>query len=417
MGLRFYRDGCLVHASALAYTTLLSLVPLLALMFAVLKGLGSRHQLERWLLTQLGLGVEVTEQITRFVAETNVGTLTSLGAVALLLTAISVLGSVESSLNHIWRVRVGRVWWRKVTDYLSVVMLTPFLLLAGFGATSFLAEQQTLARLLENEIVGEAWAQGLRLLPYGFNVLALGIVYTVMPNRRPSFRGVVVAALVAGISWQLVQIAYVQLQIGVARANLIYGALAQLPVTLVWLYVSWTIVLAGAELAALVELGVETAEAEDIPPAAWVVALQLLVRAAEHFQRRGGGVDPREIAREIHVDRATVEAAAERLVAAGVLVVVAQSRTAYVLGRAPAAIALDDVAARLEGAAGAHSWDPRVGALVRRTAESHRASLEGKTLADLLSQPTVTAPARAAASREATEVAPRGGSIPSAPGG
>lgn len=386
IGLRFYADGCLIHASALAYTTLLSLVPLLALMFAVLKGLGARGRLEHWLLTQLGLSADVTDRIIGFVAETNAGTLTTLGVVALLFTAISVLGNVEASLNHIWRVRTGRVWWRKLSDYLSVVLLTPFLLLAGFGATSFLAEQEMLKGLLANEVLGEAWAQGLRLIPYGFNVLALAIVYTVMPNRRPEFRAIVIAAVVAGISWQLVQVAYVQLQIGVARANLVYGALAQLPVTLVWVYLSWTIVLAGAEVAALLEFGLDAVELEEEPPAPWHVALQVLVRAAEAFEGRRGGVEPRALAREIQVPSGVVDAVADRLEEAGYLATLAGSGRRLVLACRPEEIDLGAVSGAVEAPLAARSWDARVGATLQRARDERQRALEGATLRTLLDE-------------------------------
>lgn len=384
LGRRFYNDGCLVHASALAYTTLLSLVPVLALMFAVLKGLGAQARLERWLLTQLGMSTQVTDRIIEFVAETNAGTLTTLGVVALVFTAVSVLGNVEASLNHIWRVRTGRVWWRKLSDYMSVVLLTPFLLLAGFGATSFLAEQETLKGLLANEVIGEAWAHGLRLVPYGFNILALAIVYTVMPNRRPDFRAIVIAAIIAGISWQTVQIGYVQLQIGVARANLVYGALAQLPVTLVWVYVSWTIVLAGAELAALLEFGLDAAELEDTPPQPWAVAIHVLLRAAERFAGPGGGVDPRALAREIQVESNVVEDVAARLHDSGFLSALADSRGLYALGRDPAAIELAEVSKSLEEEVAARKWDERVGALLREGRARRQEVLVGVSLADLL---------------------------------
>lgn len=407
IGMRFYADGCLVHASALAYTTLLSLVPLMALMFAVLKGLGARGSLEHWLLTQLGMSPEVTDRIIGFVAETNAGTLTTLGVVALLFTAISVLGNVEASLNHIWRVRTGRVWWRKLSDYMSVVLLTPFLLLAGFGATSFLAEQEMLKGLLANEVIGEAWAQGLRLIPYGFNVLALAIVYTVMPNRRPDFRAIAVAAVVAGISWQLVQVGYVQLQIGVARANLVYGALAQLPVTLVWVYVSWTIVLAGAEIAALIEFGLDAAELEDRPPQAWAVALHILVRAAERFEGRGGGVDTRHLAREIQVETGVVESVMERLEAEGFVASISGSRPQFTLARSPDVIDLGTVAIALDPVVGARSWDPRVAETITRARDQRQHVLEGVTLRALLGSLPSDAPGEKLSSADLARVGPQ----------
>ncbi|MDG2303152.1 MAG: YhjD/YihY/BrkB family envelope integrity protein [Candidatus Binatia bacterium] len=403
LALRFYDDRCLIQASALAYTTLLSLVPLLALMFAALRGLGSAERLEHWLLTQLGLSSQVTERIIGFVGEMNAGTLTSLGVIALLFTAISVLGNVEASLNHIWRIHTGRVWWRKLSDYMSVVLLTPFLLLAGFGATSFLAEQETLKGLLANEIIGDVWAQGLRLVPYGFNVLALAIVYTVMPNRRPHFRAILIAAILAGISWQIVQIAYVQLQIGVVRANVVYGALAQVPVTLVWVYVSWTIVLAGAEVAAMVEFGVDAVELEGAPPPQWAVATQALLRAAERFEGEGGGIEPRALAREIQVETGVVERVAERLRVSGFLVALAGSRGLYALGRDPAAIDLGDVAASLVESAGARQWDPRLGGLLGRAGRGQQQVFANLSLADLLAEkhaPEATVSSVAAAPAE-----------------
>src|SRR5262249_37473452 len=133
---RFYADQCLMRASALAYTSLLSIVPLMALMFAVLKGLGVQHRLEPVLLSRLSLSPETTELIIGYIDKTNVSTLGALGAATLVFTVISVLGTIEASFNHIWRVTRQRTLWRQVTDYLGVVLLTPFLLLAGAALTS-----------------------------------------------------------------------------------------------------------------------------------------------------------------------------------------------------------------------------------------------------------------------------------------
>lgn len=192
------------------------------------------------------------------------------------------------------------------------------------------------------------------------------------------------AAVVAGVSWQLVQIGYVQLQIGVARANLVYGALAQLPVTLVWVYVSWTIVLLGAEIAALIEFGLDAAEIESTPPQPWVVGLHVLVRTAEQFRGPGGGLRPRAVAREIQLESVVVEEVAERLCSAGFLVPVSGSEGEYALGRDPAAIQLAAVSASLEEDVAARRWDGRVADVVRHARRRRREVLEGVSLADLL---------------------------------
>jgi membrane protein len=383
---RFYGDHCLLHASALAYTTLLSLVPLFALMFAVLKGLGVQRRLEPLLLSRLALSPDVTQRIILFIDRTNVSTLGALGAAALVLTVLSVLGSVEASLNQIWRVEQSRTWWRKATDYLSVVLLAPFLLLAAVAITSSLQQQQVLKLVLQTEYVGDAVISLLRLAPILINAVALAIIYAVMPNRRQQAGAVAFGAVIAGAAWQLVQWGYVSLQIGVARYNAIYGALSQLPVTLVWLYLSWVVVLAGAELAAVFEFGAGSPE-----PGSSVsrraVALQVLACAADRFYGPGGGAAPGDIGRRLSVEPDLVADVCARLAAGGLLVPVA-GKAEYVLARDPAAIDLGALEALYDTGEVPRGADERV----RRTlsglaSEEHRA-WAGRRLADVLSLPS-----------------------------
>ena len=269
---------------------------------------------------------------------------------------------------------------------MAAVLLTPILLVAGFGATSFLAEQETLRGLLDNQIIGEAWAQGWRLIPYAFNVLALLVVYTVMPNRRPDFRSLLIAAVAAGVVWQFVQIAYVQLQFGVARANLIYGALAQLPVTLLWLYVSWTIILAGAELAALLEFGLEVdrAEREGAEPSRWEIALQVLHEAARKFSEGTGVLEPRSFSHAHEIDEGVVAEVCQRLEAKGFLREVASRRAAYTLARDPSGVGLASVCALFDPPRGSVRWDHSVAGLLARLGAQREGELGGMSLADLL---------------------------------
>ena len=320
VGRRFYDDQCLMRASALAYTSLLSIVPLFALMFAVLKGLGVQHRLEPLLLSRLALQPETASTMVDYIDRTNVSTLGSLGAAALVLTVISVLGSIEASLNHIWRVVYGRSVWRKVTEYLSVVLLTPFLLLVAVTITSSLQVQQLLGWLQQHQYLGEAAVQGLQLVPVLFNIVAIGALYAIMPNRRQSPAALLAGAVVAGAAWQAVQVTYVRLQIGMAGYSAIYGALSQVPVTLVWLYVSWTVVLAGAEVAAVCEFGVAPDHGVDGRPTSAAVALHMLVRVARAFAAGGHPIDARTIARELDVGVDVVGSLARWMVERGWLV-------------------------------------------------------------------------------------------------
>src|SRR5579862_1513172 len=343
---RFYEDQCLVRASALAYASLLSLVPLLAVMFSVLKGLGVQHRLEPVLLARLSLSQETTDSVIGFIDHTNVSTLGALGAVALLVTVVSVLGSIEASLNYIWRVGQGRGVWRKITDYLSVVLLTPFLLLGGVAITSSLQAQRVLDWLLNTQYVGAAVMQSLRVLPVIMNALALGMLYAVMPNRRQSPPAIVFAALVTGALWQVVQVAYVRLQIGVANYSAIYGALSQLPVTLVWLYVSWAVVLAGAEFAVVYETGGAGMLLGTSAPNDAVIGLEVLLRAARAFADGDVGVDATAIARALGIGTDAVTSIVDSLAQRGWLAAVDGARWRYVLARDPAGI---EIGALLEG--------------------------------------------------------------------
>jgi membrane protein len=339
VGRRFYADRCLLRAAALAYASIFSIVPLFAVMFAVLKGLGVQRRLEPLLLSRLSLSPETTTAIIGYIDHTNVSTLGTLGAALLLVTVVSTLSGIEESFNHIWRVGRGRTVWRRVSDYLSVVLLTPFLLLAAVAMTSVLHLHQLLAWVEQNVPAGSVLVQGWRYIPIAVNAVALAVLYAVMPNRRPSPVAIAVGAVVAGVAWQAVQWTYVSLQIGVAHYNAIYGALSQLPVTLAWLYVSWAVVLGGAEVAAVYELGAEAgAAALPVNPAA--VALEVLVRAARAFAGIGGAVDPLAVARALRVEPSTVADITAALAERGWLVPVDGPHQRYVLARDPGTIGL-----------------------------------------------------------------------------
>jgi membrane protein len=379
---RFYDDQCLSRASALAYTSLLSIVPLLAVMFSVLKGLGAQQRLEGVLLSRLSLDPETTDLIITYIDNTNFGTLGALGAAALVLTVISVLGNIETSLNAIWRVAQQRNLWRKVTDYMGVVTLTPFLLLAATTITSAGQAQGIVQWVLDNGYLGGFAVQILGLAPIAINAVAIAVLYAVMPNRRAAWGPLLAGALFAGFAWHIAQLGYVNLQVGVSRNNAIYGALAQLPVTLVWIYISWAVVLAGAELAAVLEFGEDAvqpagAEREE------ALALELLVRAADAFTKGQVGIGLPKVATRLRVDLGILQHAAGRLCERGWLVAVDDHPGHFVLGCDPARIPLAEVADATMVQALPHRLDPRIRRALHSRAGDATKWWEGRTLADL----------------------------------
>lgn len=381
VGRRFYTDQCLTRASALAYTSLLSIVPLLAVMFAVLKGLGVQHRLEPLLLSRLALNEETTHLVIGYIDNTNVGTLGVLGAVFLVFTVISVLGTIESSLDHVWRVSTPRSTWRQITDYLSIVLLTPFLLLAGVAITSIGQVQVVLSWILERGYIGGIALQVLRLSPILLNTVAIGALYAIMPNRRPAWRPVLISAVLVGASWYLVQLAFVSLQIGVARNDAIYGALAQLPVTLMWLYVSWVVVLLGAELAAVLEFGPRSVEAGPVDREA--VALHVLVRVADAFER-GARVPVVELARELDLGVDLVDDVAADLRQRGWVTATDVAPPELTLGRSSATITLGPLHRVAAPLYVPQACDPRARAALEALRADCQAAADRYTLAEIV---------------------------------
>jgi membrane protein len=247
----FIDNRCLLQASGLTYTTLLSLVPLLALMFSILKGLGVQNTLAPLLLEKLSAGSEeVVTQIIGYIDRTNVKALGALGLVGLVGTAISLIGNIELALNGIWGVARTRTLGRKFSDYMSVLLTCPLLFAGALGATSSIQSADFVQRILELPGMSYLVLFLAKLSPYVLMWVAFTFLYSYLPNTTVRIRSALFGGIIGGTAWQLAQLGYIHFQVGVANANAIYGAFAQLPIFLVWLYVSWNIVLAGALLSA-----------------------------------------------------------------------------------------------------------------------------------------------------------------------
>jgi membrane protein len=251
---KFIDDSCLLRASALTYATLLAIVPLLALMFSVLKGFGVQGALEGIILQKITVGSEqVVHQIVDYINNTNVAHLGAAGLVALLLTVVAMLTNIEQSFNHIWVVRETRTWVRRFSDYLSVLVLGPIFLFAAISMTTTLQSHAFLQHLMGMAYVGQVILTLFKVLPYVVMWAAFIFLYIFMPNVKVHFSAALVGGIVGGSLWQLAQWGYVYAQVGVARYNAIYGTMAALPILMVWIYTSWLIVLMGVVLTYVVQ--------------------------------------------------------------------------------------------------------------------------------------------------------------------
>lgn len=247
----FFANNSLLRATALSFTTLLSLVPLLALAFSVLKGLGAQNRLAPLLLSQFAAGSEVVvNRIITYIDRTNMSSVGAIGIAMLLYTSINMMGNIEEAFNTVWGVTETRSFYRKFSDYLSVLVSAPLLILAATSITTTLQSQWIIDWLLEYTYLGDLFLLLLGCIPYLIVWTALFLLYVFIPNTRVRYRSALLGAVLAGTLWQWAQWCYIHFQVGAGNYNAIYGTLAALPILMVWVYVSWSIVLFGMELVA-----------------------------------------------------------------------------------------------------------------------------------------------------------------------
>lgn len=244
----FNEDNCLTRATALTFYTLFSIVPVLALMFAITKGLGYDEDFKKQIAEGSSQYSTVLNQAfiyaDHMLANAKGGVIAGFGAVLLLWSVISLLINIENSFNDIWEIKKGRTWYRKVTDYLTIMFVAPiFLIISG----SLTVAIQT--HVLDAYLISELSAFFLKLISFSMIVGVFTFLYIVLPNTRVTFKSAFTAAIFATILFELLQWIYVSFQIGTMRMNAIYGSFAALPLFLIWIQYSWYIVLFGAELA------------------------------------------------------------------------------------------------------------------------------------------------------------------------
>lgn len=251
----FQADQCLMRAAGLTYITALSIVPFLAVAFSILKGMGFHDTMYiRELLLEITAEQEVIVQhIIDYINRTDAGTLGVVGVGVLLVTVFTLLGTIENTLNTIWGVTTPRKFSRKFTDYLSVTLASPLLIVVAFSFSASLENLYIVQTLLDISAVGYIYVGLLSIMPYILVCLAMFVLYKFVPNTKTKVASCLVGGAFAGLSWQLLQNIFINYQIGVSQYNAIYGSFAQLPLFLVWLFLSWVVVLLGAEICVALE--------------------------------------------------------------------------------------------------------------------------------------------------------------------
>lgn len=349
----FIRNRCPVRASALAYTTLLALIPLLALIIGVstslLQSQGERpiEQLINVLVDsaapQVGLipktsdtsgQREIVKKITEYVTNIRSGTLGATGFISLILVAILLLSNIEATFNDIWGVTRGRSWFARVVQYWAAITLGPIFIIIAIALTSgpyFAATQKLLSYV---PIIGSLV---FGLLPFGLLICGFSLFYAIMPNTRVHWKAALVGGAVGGILWQsnnLFNVLYVS---KVVTYSKIYGSFAMVPVFLVGMYFSWVIVLFGAQVAYAYQnqrayLQGKLADNVNVRSREFV-AMRLMALIGEGYYRAQKPLTMLELSARIAVPSRLAHSVLQTLLKAGLLIEVAGMDTAYAPAR------------------------------------------------------------------------------------
>lgn len=377
-----------LRAMSLVYTTLLSLVPLLAFSFSLLKGFGVHRQVEPLLyefLQPLGeKGAELTGQIIGFVDNVRGDVLGSIGLALLIFTVISMIQKVEDTFNFIWQVQKSRSLARRFSDYLSVILVGPVLMVTAMGLLATISSSTIMLALAEVEPFGSLLAFLSGLAPFGLVVVVFTFVYAFVPNTRVRIGAALVGALLAGAVWTIGGSVFAAVIVGSTRYAAIYSSFAISIIALIWLYLSWLVLLIGAQVAFYVQnprrlrlgrnqLKLSIGQTERL-------ALGIMQQVAGGFRRgeRPGFV---ELARLLDCPARSLQDITGRLEECGLLAQTDEG--AFVPGRDPGTVPLTDVLAAVRGAEVAERDAAIAGVLHEmRAAEAER--LGGRTVADLV---------------------------------
>ena len=249
---RYRGDVLSLQAMGLTYSTLLSLVPFLAVMFSVLKAFGVQNGLEPF-LTQLlqplgNAAAEVTSSIIKFVENIRVGILGGAGVAMLFYTVVTLVAKIEDALNQIWRLPHSRSWSQRVTAYLSVILVGPVMVFTALTLTASAQSYWLVERLFEIGFVSYLFTLTTSVMPFVLLCATFTFLYKFIPYTKVRLSSALVGGATAGILWQLVGTAFAAFVANSARYAAVYSTFAIVIVFLIWLYTGWLIFLIGAEV-------------------------------------------------------------------------------------------------------------------------------------------------------------------------
>lgn len=352
-----YQGHLNLYAMSLVYTTLLSIVPVLAVSFSVLKAFGVHNQLEPTLLTFLAplgqKGVELTQQVITFVDNIKVGVLGALGLAFLIYTVISLMQKVEEAFNFIWKTRGERSLSRRFSDYLSVILVGPVLVFTALGITGSAMNTDLMQWLAAHEPAKTLVPIAGRLVPVVLIVAAFAFMYKVIPYTRVTFRAAFTGAVVAGLLWEAAGMAFASFIAASTRYTAIYSSFAIGILAIIWLYLAWLILLVGCRIAFYQQnpehLWLRETDAGMTPRQIEVLALQAMIDLGRRFKRGDGPTDLHTLIGATGATHAMLERVIAGLEARRLIVAVQDAEPAYVPAVPLARITAEDILRAVRG--------------------------------------------------------------------
>ena len=385
-------------AMSLVYTTLLSLVPLLAISFSILKGFGVHNQIEPMLLGVLeplgDKGVEITERIIEFVDNVKVGVLGSLGFALLFYTVVSLMQKIERAFNTVWHVGQERSLGQRFRDYLSVLVISPALIFAAVGIGASIASLSIVGTLSAIEPLGSVIKFAGKLIPFLMISAAFSFMYAFIPNTKVQVRAALSGGLVAGLMWNVLGWVFASFVVGSAKYTAIYSTFATLIFFMIWLYVGWLILLIGANIGFYVQnpayLRGHGGSQRLSHRAREKLALTVISLIARHHYLQLPAWSAEALSQELHLRNDPVRDVLEALEQADLIKATADQPATYLPARPFEVATIDQVlaAARHGGTGGDLSHDgisapAAVDSAVSAFEAAAAAALEGTTIKEL----------------------------------
>jgi len=384
-----------LRAMSLVYTTLLSVVPLIAFSFSVLKAFGVHNQLEPLLyelLRPLGTqGAQITTQVIELVDNVKGGVLGGISLAFFIYTAITMVQKVEESFNYVWYVAKPRNLARKLTEYMVVLLIGPVVIVVALGMIASLRSNTLVQLFLTNEALGPVLVATSKLTPYLLVTAVFTFMYMYMPNTRVRFKAAIIGGVAGGFIWASISVIFATFVVYSTRTQLIYSGFAVAIITLIWLYLNWLVLLIGAQLAYYIQnpafLRIGRREPRLSNAMRERLALNIMLLVGRAFRDPDTTVTVREISEQLRMPSIALMPVILALDDGGLLA--ATEKEDLLPGREMATIRLDDILSvvRVHGETGSYrdpEWSSEINALGQDLDDAVLTTVGERTLVDLL---------------------------------